>query len=1398
MKIIRIPPILFFVLTVPAFLLLAQPKIPKEKIPSDIDPAIRVQIEQLYSADPKTRVEAVYALAQEGYKAICTLPFLVEMLWDFARIDLQSGRTTVAQCVINPIAKIGEPAVSLLISALKNRKLPYDAYYFIQKTLGKIGGPAVQPLISALESEQSNYGHTIIAEALAETGKVAVNPLLKSLKDKKKNVRAQAAYALGIIGDKTAVAGLIEAVKDRNKRVRCDAAEALGKIGDDAAVKPLIVALKMENEDSEVQNDISKALGKIGKAAVEPLIPLLKDDSVEIRRRTIESLTITADRRAIQPIIAALQDESDYIREEAVHSLGILKDQSSVPFLIRILKDEQPRVRREAADALGLLRAQQAVKPLIKLLTDRDWYVRYNAAGALGRIGDVTAGPALIEVFNKDSYQEVRYGAADALGNLKYAPAFELLAAALQQDKRWRVAWALGEIGDARAIPVLIAALQLKYENDAEEENVTDEQFERMIKGNIEEVLLKMTGQCFGQNADKWQKWWEAGNTEQMPAWTQSYYAGLDKDYLLKKLQAGERVPEIIYLDDPRMVEILTQGVKKNGVFRTDFRWAVNQLVRIQGNKASDMLFDFIENDTEVSREAGQALKKILDDSMFTRLSQIALSGKNPGVETSIPLLGCYRTKDAEHILCELLKSNDDCLVESALNELEYVGSKDCTETILPLVDSNNTTIGTFAVETLGSIWADKTRFEMNQEQRQKLSFKKEILYSSGRISATLPPDKEEELKTKVVAVIFEGMKNPNPGIVSASIRAISALKLEQAIPEIERIAETWDVNYYYDALEALSYIGGDKGAGALVRLSYKAAAEKNYYRRCERLSSVLHHMKYVKSYILISRLTELLRDKSGIESDWSSTQNLVCDESAAALVIICPDGPGFEMYLNRQNRDRKIDEWKRHIAMNYGYVISKVVPLIKKQETRPASNESQDNVTEIECLNNLKNIGKALIMYAYDHDGRLPDTLYELYPLYVRDQICLQCPGGRTVEKKPQEIYGYTYVKNLRWGMATANEIVVVFYKSSAKRYDEKYCVLFLDGHTAIVSEKNMKKLLQHSAIQTKAGEWYSKAEQTEVKEEKISYYTKIIALDSQAADAYCKRGEIYFDNEEFDKAIKDFNKAVEISPESSYGYLARGRIYLNNMESDKAIKNFNKVIEISPNYPTAFNCRGCAFLDKKYYDKALEDFNKAIELIPEYVSALFDRGNLYGMTAKYDLALKDFSRILGITPEDADAYIGKGHAYLCLNDYGNALDAFKKAMLLNPKEGYSYLGMGVCYRETGNLTQAIEYHDKAIALMPNEAEAYGERGVTYAKQGNFEKSMKDCDKAFELDKNDNYLYYDRGLAYYSLKKYDLASKDFKKYLKDAIDLGAKKDAEKKLMECIAKLRERFIKYER
>jgi uncharacterized repeat protein (TIGR01451 family) len=166
------------------------------------------------------------------------------------------------------------------------------------------------------------------------------------LQDQDGTVSSQATELLKKLGKKFGVPvvdTLLAALQSPHAMTRYLAAEALGEIGDKRATTPLL-KLMLEDKDVYARGSAASALGNLRAVeTVEPLIALLKDQSVYRFARicAAEALGKLGDKRAIEPLIKALSDKEDYVRYAAAHALGEFPEQAVVEPLIDIVKLEQ-------------------------------------------------------------------------------------------------------------------------------------------------------------------------------------------------------------------------------------------------------------------------------------------------------------------------------------------------------------------------------------------------------------------------------------------------------------------------------------------------------------------------------------------------------------------------------------------------------------------------------------------------------------------------------------------------------------------------------------------------------------------------------------------------------------------------------------------------------------------------------------------------------------------------------------------------------------------------------------------------------------------------------------------------------------------------------------------------
>ena len=180
-----------------------------------------------------------------------------------------------------------------------------------------------------------------------------------------------ATEALGVLGSKTAVQPLIEIVQsDPDTAVRQDAIRALGCIGDSSATEQLLRVLN----EPRLQVQAIEALGKIGDRRTVPtlmkLVTLLDPTRYEDRAPVCE------DERYEQDLAVV---------ESAIKALARLKDEQAIPVLINALRSTL--VRKDAAEALTVF-GKLAIPPLVELFKkESDENIRYHIKETLTKLG---------------------------------------------------------------------------------------------------------------------------------------------------------------------------------------------------------------------------------------------------------------------------------------------------------------------------------------------------------------------------------------------------------------------------------------------------------------------------------------------------------------------------------------------------------------------------------------------------------------------------------------------------------------------------------------------------------------------------------------------------------------------------------------------------------------------------------------------------------------------------------------------------------------------------------------------------------------------------------------------------------------------------------------------------
>jgi len=205
---------------------------------------------------------------------------------------------------------------------------------------------------------------------------------------------------------------------------------------------------------------------------------------------------------------------------------------------------------------------------------------------------------------------------------------------------------------------------------------------------------------------------------------------------------------------------------------------------------------------------------------------------------------------------------------------------------------------------------------------------------------------------------------------------------------------------------------------------------------------------------------------------------------------------------------------------------------------------------------------------------------------------------------------------------------------------------------------------------------------------------------------EGYLDKGDEYYDNEEFEKAIEYFSKAIDLDSKYAKAFIYRGNAKCRLNELKSAILDFNKAIDFNPNNAIAFNNRGNAKNRLKDYYSGIEDYNEAIKLKPNFAQPFNGRGTIKRNLSDFYGAIEDYNMAIKIYPEYARAYYNRGISKRCLNEYENAIKDFDSAIKLDQNFANPWSGKANVYYDQDQYQLALSCLFRANYLGYNNFE--------------------------------------------------------------------------------------------
>ncbi len=224
------------------------------------------------------------------------------------------------------------------------------------------------------------------------------------------------------------------ALQDPDPVVRASAVDGLWENEDRGLIGPFLTMLR-NDPSSDVRASAASGLGRYVLAGeLEKLEPpvqarimaellttsLMGNESIEVRRRAIESASYACTPEVQDILELAYYDEDERMHISAIVGMGRSCDQRWTSIILQELSSPSPAMRYEAAWASGELMLRQAVPMLAQLIHDPDRQVTNATIWALGQIGGPQAKQILMNAYD-DADEDTEAALDEAMAELALA-----------------------------------------------------------------------------------------------------------------------------------------------------------------------------------------------------------------------------------------------------------------------------------------------------------------------------------------------------------------------------------------------------------------------------------------------------------------------------------------------------------------------------------------------------------------------------------------------------------------------------------------------------------------------------------------------------------------------------------------------------------------------------------------------------------------------------------------------------------------------------------------------------------------------------------------------------------------------------------------------------------------
>jgi tetratricopeptide (TPR) repeat protein len=250
------------------------------------------------------------------------------------------------------------------------------------------------------------------------------------------------------------------------------------------------------------------------------------------------------------------------------------------------------------------------------------------------------------------------------------------------------------------------------------------------------------------------------------------------------------------------------------------------------------------------------------------------------------------------------------------------------------------------------------------------------------------------------------------------------------------------------------------------------------------------------------------------------------------------------------------------------------------------------------------------------------------------------------------------------------------------------------------------------------------------------IRRYTAVLHLDSTNQIALINRGRALVWSGQVKEGLADYDRAINLYP-SDQNYCRRGSIFIQFKQFDKAMPDILKAIEINPAFADAYYQLGLIKAGQDSAAIALALCNKADLLRYDSGYSHLLRSIIFNKTGDVQGEINEISALIKIDPSHANYYNNRGYAMNKQGRFAEGISDFNTCIRLDSSIAFAYNNKGFALFKLGDVQGALEAVNASLALDGSNAYAFKNRAEIWLHMKSKGKALADLDAAAKLNRD-------------------------------------------------------------